>query len=85
NSIMKIKMVPRMSISSSRKKSSKYSPLMEALSKLKPGGDAIQVKYSNEKELSSARNVVYAFNRENNKKVKSKKDTQNKIVFFYLK
>lgn len=74
-----------MSISSSRKKSSKYSPLMEALSKLKPGGDAIQVKYSNEKELSSARNVVYAFNRENNKKVKSKKDTQNKIVFFYLK
>lgn len=82
---MKIKMVPRMSISSSRKKSSKYSPLMEALSKLKPGGDAIQVKYSNEKELSSARNVVYAFNRENNKKVKSKKDTQNKIVFFYLK
>lgn len=58
---------------------------MEALGKLKPGGDAIQVKYANEKELSSARNVVYAFNRENNKKVKSKKDTQNKIVFFYLK
>lgn len=78
-------MVPRGSISSSRKKSSKYSPLMDALGKLKSGGDAIQVKYSNEKELSSARNVVYAFNRENNKKVKSKKDTQNKIVFFYLK
>ncbi len=78
-------MVPRGNISSSRKKSSKYSPLMDALSKLKPGGDAIQVRYSNEKELSSARNVVYAFNRENNRKVKSKKDTQNKIVFFYLK
>ena len=58
---------------------------MDALSKLKPGGDAIQVRYANEKELSSARNVVYAFNRENHKKVKSKKDTQNKIVFFYLK
>ncbi len=82
---MRIKIVPRGNISSSRKKSSKYSPLMEALGKLKPGGDAIQVKYANEKELSSARNVVYAFNRENNKKVKSKKDTQNKIVFFYLK
>lgn len=82
---MRIKMVPRGSISSSRKKSSKYSPLMEALSRLKPGGDAIQVKYTNEKELSSARNVVYAFNRENDRKVKSKKDSQNKIVFFYLK
>jgi len=78
-------MVPRVSISSSRKKSSKYSPLMDALSKLKPGGDALQVRYANEKELSSARNVVYAFNREFDLKVKSKKDTQNKIVFFYLK
>jgi len=82
---MRIKMVPRVSISSSRKKSSKYSPLMDALSKLKPGGDALQVRYANEKELSSARNVVYAFNREFDLKVKSKKDTQNKIVFFYLK
>ena len=82
---MKIKMVPRGNISSSRKKSSKYSPLLDALSKLKSGGDAVQVKYANEKELSSARNVVYAYNRENNKKVKSKKDSQNKIVFFYLK
>ncbi len=82
---MKIKMVPRGEISSSRKKSSKYSPLMDALGKLKPGGDAIQVKYTNEKELSSARNVVYAFNRENNVKVKSRKDSQNKTVFFYLK
>lgn len=82
---MKIKVVPRNEISSSRKKSSKYSPLLDALSKLKPGGDAIQVKYSTDKELSSARNVVYAYNREHNKKVKSKKDSQNKIVFFYLK
>ncbi len=82
---MKIKMVPRAEISSSRKKSSKYSALVDALSKLKPGGDAIQVKYTNDKELSSARNVVYAFNRENNKKIKSRKDSQNKTVFFYLK
>jgi hypothetical protein len=82
---MKIKMVPRADISSSRKKSSKYSPLLEALGKLKQGGDAIQVKFASEKELSSARNIVYAFNRENNKKVKSKKDAVNKSVFFYLK
>lgn len=82
---MKIKMVSRNEITSSRKKSSKYSPLVEALGKLKVGGDAIQVKYSNEKELSSARNVVYAFNRENGVKVKSRKDSQNKTVFFYRK
>lgn len=82
---MKIKLVPRTQISSSRKKSSKYAPLVDALGKLTPGGDAIQVKYSNEKELSSARNVVYAFNRENATKVKSRKDSQNKTVFFYLK
>ncbi len=82
---MKIKMVSRDEISSSRKKSSKYAPLLEALGKLKPGGDAIQVKYTNDKELSSARNVVYAFNRETGKKVKSRKDSVNKTVFFYLK
>ncbi len=82
---MKIKMVSRDEISSSRKKSSKYAPLLDALGKLKSGGDAIQVKYANEKELSSARNVVYAFNRETGKKVKSRKDSVNKTVFFYLK
>lgn len=78
-------MVSREEISSSRKKSSKYSPLLEALSKLRPGGDAIQVKYTNEKELSSARNIVYAFNREHNKKIKSRKDSVNKTIFFYIK
>lgn len=82
---MKIKMVPREDISSSRKKSSKYAPLVDALSRLRPGGEAVQVKYTNDKELSSARNVVYAFNRDQNKKVKSKKDTTNKTVFFFLK
>ncbi|RNC79421.1 MAG: hypothetical protein ED557_15205 [Balneola sp.] len=82
---MKIKMVSRNDISSSRKRNSKFSPLLDALGKLKPGGDAIMVKYTNEKELSSARNIIYAFNRENNVKVKSKKDSVNKTVYFFLK
>ncbi len=43
------------------------------------------VKYTNEKELSSARNIIYAFNREHNVKVKSKKDSVNKTVYFFLK
>jgi len=82
---MKIKMVAMENISSSRKRSSKYAPLVDALHKLVPGGKAVQMKYGNEKELSSARNVVYAFNRENKQSVKSRKDAQNKTVYFYLK
>jgi hypothetical protein len=82
---MKIKMVPREEISSSRKRNSKYAPLVDALHKLEPGGKAVQMSYTNEKELSSARNVVYTFNRENGRKVKSRKDARNKTIFFYLK
>ncbi len=82
---MKIKMVSRNDISSSRKRNSKFAPLLDALGRLKPGGDAIMVKYTNEKELSSARNIIYAFNREHNVKVKSKKDSVNKTVYFFLK
>jgi len=82
---MKINFVPRSQVKASRKRSSKYGELIEALDKLKSGGDAIQVKYSSEKDLNSIRNVVYAYNRENNKKVKSNKDSSNKQVFFYLK
>lgn len=82
---MKVKIVPRESISSSRKRNSKFSPLIEALDKLKPGGDAVQVKYTTEKELSSARNITYAYNRENSTRIKSKRDIANKIIFFFLK
>ncbi|MEO1022116.1 MAG: hypothetical protein AAFW89_06185 [Bacteroidota bacterium] len=82
---MKIRFVSRDQIRSTRKKASKYSALIDALGKLKPGGDALQVQYTNDKEISSIRNLVYAFNRETGKKVKSRKDTANKTTFFYLK
>ncbi|MEX0929481.1 MAG: hypothetical protein WDZ53_08755 [Balneolales bacterium] len=50
---------------------------------MKPGQDALEVTYSNDKELNSMRNVVYTHNRETGSKIKSGKDTVNNKVFFY--
>ncbi|HKI44933.1 MAG TPA: hypothetical protein VKA08_06310 [Balneolales bacterium] len=80
---MKIKFVPRSDIRISKKSSSKFRPLLEALDKLNPGGEAIEVSYTNEKELNSMRNVVYTYNRETGQKIKSGKDAVNGKVFFY--
>jgi len=80
---MKIKVIPRSNIRITKKSSSKFRPLLDALQNLQPGGDAIEVTYSNEKELNSMRNVVYTFNRETGNKVKSGKDAMNSKIFFY--
>ncbi|MDI6400391.1 hypothetical protein QLX67_00125 [Balneolaceae bacterium ANBcel3] len=80
---MKIKFVPRSNVRVSKKSSSKFRPLIDALNELEPGGDALEVTYANEKELNSMRNVVYTFNRETGQKVKSGKDTMSGKVFFY--
>ncbi len=80
---MKIKFVPRSDIRISKKSSSKFRPLLEALDKLNAGGEAIEVSYANEKELNSMRNVVYTYNRESGQKIKSGKDAVNGKVFFY--
>lgn len=80
---MKIKFVPRSDVKITKKSSSKFRPLLDALSKLKPGGEALEVTYSNDKELNSMRNVVYTFNRETGSKIRSGKDTVNSKIFFY--
>lgn len=80
---MKIKFVPRSDIRISKKSSSKFRPLLDALDKLAPGGDALEVNFSDDKELNSMRNVVYTFNRETGSKIRSGKDAQNNKVFFY--
>ncbi|MBP3192215.1 hypothetical protein [Natronogracilivirga saccharolytica] len=80
---MKLKFVPRTDVRVTKKSSSKFRPLIEALNKLEPGGDALEVTYSNDKELNSMRNVVYTYNRETGAKIKSGKDTVNGKVFFY--
>ncbi|TVQ11946.1 MAG: hypothetical protein EA364_09475 [Balneolaceae bacterium] len=80
---MKIKFVPRSDVKITKKSSSKFRPLLDALNKLKPGGEALEVTYSNDKELNSMRNVVYTFNRESGSKIRSGKDTVNSKIFFY--
>lgn len=81
---MKVKIVPKSKVKVSRSSSSKYQPLIDACRKLKPGGDALRVKYSDERELNSMRNIIYTINREEDKNIKSNKDPQNKTVYFYI-
>lgn len=82
---MKIRFVDRSEIKVSRKSKSKYRPLKEAISDLEPGGDAIQVKFSDEKELTSLRNVIYTFNRETGSNVRSSADMSKNLIYFYIK
>ena len=80
---MDINFVSRKDINISKKSSSKYKPLLDAIRKLTPGGKALQVTYTDEAELNSMRNVVYSHNRENNDNVKSSKHPDENIVFFF--
>ncbi|MEX0662026.1 MAG: hypothetical protein WD381_04175 [Balneolaceae bacterium] len=81
---MKIKLVPREKVKVSRKSVSKYQSLKDALLKLEPGGNALQVKYDNDKDLVSYRNIVYSYNRESEQKIKSSADPIKNILFFYV-
>jgi len=80
---MEIKFVKRSQINSSKRRASKFKPLMDALDKLEPGGQAVEVSYSDEKSVNSMRTAVYQYNQENNVKIKSGKDTGNKNIYFY--
>lgn len=80
---MDIKFVKRSVVKSSKKRSSKFRPLLESIEKLKPGGQAIEVSYSNDKGMNSMRTAVYQFCRQNNFAIKSRRDTVNKKMYFY--
>jgi hypothetical protein len=80
---MDINFVSRTDINISKKSSSKYKPLLDAIKKLEPGGKALEVSFENEAELNSMRNVVYGYNRDTNENVKSSKHPQRNVVFFY--
>lgn len=56
---------------------------MDALDKLEPGGQAVEVTYNNEKGVNSMRTAVYQYNQENGVKIKSGKDAANKKIYFY--
>lgn len=80
---MKINFVSREDIKISKKSSSKYKPLLEAVKKLEEGGKALEVKFSDDTELNSMRNVIYSYNRETGDKVKSSKHPKENLVYFY--
>jgi hypothetical protein len=80
---MDINFVSRSDIKISKKSSSKYKPLIDAIKKLEPGGKAIQVSFDDKKELNSMRNVVYRHNRKTGDEIKSSKHPDKNIVFFY--
>jgi len=81
---MKVRLVPRSNIRVSRKTKSKYNKLLFALDELEPGGSAIQIRYTDVKELNSIRNIAYSYNKENNKKVRSSTESTDNIIFFFL-
>lgn len=81
---MKIKFVDRNDIKVSRQSKSKYRPLKDAIADLQSGGDAVQVKFSNEKELISLRNVIYTYNRKTNNNIRSSADMNKNLIYFYV-
>lgn len=80
---MDINFVSRTDINISKKSSSKYKPLLDAVKKLKPGGKAIEASFEDKTELNSMRNVVYRHNRDTGDEVKSSKHPDKNVVFFY--
>lgn len=80
---MDINFVSRTDIKISKKSSSKYKPLIDAVKKLEPGGKALEVSFEDDAELNSMRNVVYGHNRDTGNNVKSSKHPQKNVVFFY--
>lgn len=80
---MDIKFVEREKINTSKKRSSKFKPLLEALDKLEVGGDAIEIDYDDDKSVNSMRTAVYQYNQERGVKIKSGKDSKNKKIYFY--
>ncbi len=78
----KIQFVDRSNIRTSQERLSKFTPLIDALDKIKPDGKAVQVYYNSDKEVGSMRTTMYMYNNENNVKIRSEKDSQNGKVNF---
>ena len=80
---MDIKFVKRSTIKTTKKRSSKFRPLLDAIERLKPNGQAVEVSYTSEKGVNSMRTAVYQFCRQKDFTVKSKRDSENKKIYFY--
>lgn len=80
---MDIKFVDREKMYTSKRRSSKFKPLLEALDQLEAGGDAIEVDYEDDKSVNSMRTAVYQYNQDQGVKIRSGKDSENNKIYFY--
>lgn len=80
---MDIEFVEREKMNVSKRRSSKFKPLLDALDKLEVGGDAIEVSYQDDKSVNSMRTAVYQYNQDKGVKIRSGKDSDNKKIYFY--
>lgn len=80
---MEIEFVEREKMNVSKRRSSKFKPLLDALDKLEVGGDAIEVSYQDDKSVNSMRTAVYQYNQDKGVKIRSGKDSDNKKIYFY--
>ncbi len=80
---MEIKFVKRSVINASKKRNSKFKPLLEAIDKLKPGGQALEVSYTNDRNINSMRTAVYQHSKTKNIKIKSRRDPSTKKIYFF--
>lgn len=80
---MNIKIVDRKEMKATQKRNSKYRSLVDAIQALKPGEKAVMASYTDQKNLNSMRTAVYQYGYKNDIKVKSRRDAQNKKVYFY--
>jgi hypothetical protein len=81
---MQIKFVPRESVKSTRKSVARYKALFEALQQLQPGGEALRILYKDNKEFNAIRTKLYAYNKQNQVKLKTGHDSEDKYLYVYL-
>lgn len=81
---MEIKFVKRSVVNTAKKRTSKFKPLLEALDKLKSGGPAIEVAYTDERNVNSMRTAVYHYSKQKNMVIRSRKDSANKKIYFFI-
>lgn len=80
---MDLEVVNREEVQLAQKRNSKYRPLIEAIEALQPDQKAVKVSYKNQRHLNSMRTAVYQYSYKNSIKVKSRRNADEKKVYFY--
>jgi RecA-family ATPase len=81
---MQLKFVPRNSVKSTKKSTATYKPLYDALEQLQPDGETLRILYKDNKEFNAIRTKLYAYNKQNQVKLKISHDSEDKYLYVYL-